>query len=162
MRAGIKKVSSKSVNFDRLKTSSERTDATVRSMRGNRASQTRCEKLLKQNLLARGMTGYRLNRANLPGKPDISFGRTKLAIFVHGCFWHTCPACSAAGKVRVPKTNIEYWTQKLARNESRFAEQSVELANLGWEVMVVWECEIKRDLDAVISRISSKLCDKTS
>ena len=84
--------------------------------------------------------GYRLNRADLPGKPDIVYGRKKLAIFVHGCFWHGhgCPRGS-----RMPKTNADYWRAKIARNRARDEKTIAALAALGWRTLVVYECELK-------------------
>ena len=92
---------------------------------------------------------YRLHRRDLPGKPDLAFPKRKKAIFVHGCFWHrhSDPACKRAS---LPKTNREYWLPKLRRNAERDAEQQACLAALGWEVLVIWECE------AVKSREMSK------
>ena len=84
--------------------------------------------------------GYRLNRANLPGKPDIAYGRLRLAIFVHGCFWHghDCPRGA-----RMPKANAEYWRAKISRNRVRDEKTLVALAAMGWRAMVVYECELK-------------------
>ena len=84
---------------------------------------------------------YRLNRADLPGKPDIVLVSRKLAIFVHGCFWHGhhCPRGA-----RVPKANRAYWTGKIAANRGRDAAARTALAAAGWRVETVWECEIKQ------------------
>ena len=84
---------------------------------------------------------YRLNRADLPGKPDIVLASRKLAIFVHGCFWHGhhCPRGA-----RVPKANRAYWTGKIAANRTRDAATRAALAMAGWRVETVWECEIKQ------------------
>jgi DNA mismatch endonuclease (patch repair protein) len=84
--------------------------------------------------------GYRLHRADLPGKPDIAYGRLRLAIFVHGCFWHghACPRGA-----RMPKTNAEYWRAKIARNRARDEKTLVALSAMGWRAAVVYECELK-------------------
>jgi DNA mismatch endonuclease (patch repair protein) len=84
--------------------------------------------------------GYRLNRADLPGKPDIVYGRRKLAVFVHGCFWHghDCPRGA-----RPPKDNAEYWQTKIARNRDRDAATLAALAGLGWRALTIYECELK-------------------
>ena len=87
--------------------------------------------------------GYRVHRRDLPGKPDIAFIGRKLAIFVHGCFWHG-HACH--GKVRRPKSNLEYWNAKIERNRSRDIENISALERQGWKVLVVWECETKPSL----------------
>jgi DNA mismatch endonuclease, patch repair protein len=83
---------------------------------------------------------YRLNRRDLPGSPDIVLPGRKLAVFVHGCFWHghDCPRGA-----RVPKANREYWTAKVARNRARDAAAAEKLGQTGWRVETVWECELK-------------------
>ncbi len=83
---------------------------------------------------------YRLNRADLPGKPDIVLPGRRLAIFVHGCFWHghDCPRGA-----RVPKANRAYWLAKIARNRTRDAATRTALDAAGWRVEVVWECDLK-------------------
>ena len=84
--------------------------------------------------------GYRLCRSDLPGKPDIAYGRRKLAIFVHGCFWHghDCPRGA-----RMPKANAEYWRAKIARNRARDATALAALTAMGWRALSVYECELK-------------------
>ncbi len=97
---------------------------------------------------------YRLNRADLPGKPDIVLAGRRLAIFVHGCFWHGHDCARGA---RVPKANRDYWVGKVGRNRERDAAARVALAAAGWRVETVWECEIKdaatlaKRFDAVLS-----------
>jgi DNA mismatch endonuclease (patch repair protein) len=83
---------------------------------------------------------YRLNRKDLPGRPDIVLPGRRLAIFVHGCFWHGHDCARGA---RVPKTNRDYWIGKIARNRARDAVAREALAALGWRVETVWECEMK-------------------
>jgi DNA mismatch endonuclease, patch repair protein len=92
----------------------------------------------------------RRNVKSLPGSPDFANKSLKLAIFVHGCFWHghTCPRGS-----RAPKTNIAYWEPKIARNKSRDARVRRALYAQGYSVMVIWECRLKRP-DAVAARIA--------
>ena len=84
---------------------------------------------------------YKLHVAGLPGKPDIVFPARRKVIEVRGCFWHQHedPAC---GIVRRPKSNRDYWLPKLERNVERDAKQEAELRALGWDVLVVWECEV--------------------
>jgi DNA mismatch endonuclease (patch repair protein) len=84
--------------------------------------------------------GYRLHRADLPGKPDIVYGRRKLAIFVHGCFWHGHDCARGA---RAPKANAEYWRAKIARNRARDAKTLDALGPQGWRTLVVYECALK-------------------
>jgi DNA mismatch endonuclease (patch repair protein) len=82
---------------------------------------------------------FRLHRKDLPGKPDIVFPTRKKVIFVHGCFWH---GHDCARGHRVPKTNSEYWVEKIHRNTKRDAKHQTELKALGWDVLVIWECKI--------------------
>jgi DNA mismatch endonuclease (patch repair protein) len=83
---------------------------------------------------------YRLNRADLPGKPDIVLAGRRLTVFVHGCFWHGHDCARGA---RVPKANRGYWTGKIARNRARDVAARAALESAGWRVEVVWECELK-------------------
>lgn len=86
---------------------------------------------------------YRLHRGDLPGKPDIVFGKRKKAIFIHGCFWHRHddPACRLA---RLPKSRLDFWKPKLSANAERDALKQEALKRLGWNVLVVWECELRQ------------------
>jgi len=83
---------------------------------------------------------FRVCRVDLPGRPDIVFPRQKLAIQVRGCFWHQHENC---GGRRTPRSNLDYWMPKLERNIQRDAEKDEALRELGWTVIIVWECEIK-------------------
>ena len=85
---------------------------------------------------------FRIHRKDLPGKPDIVLPRYKTVIFVHGCFWHGCPKCKPAS-IR-PKENAEYWNRKLDKNMQRDKDNYAMLNQLGWKVLIVWECEIKK------------------
>lgn len=96
---------------------------------------------------------YRLHRRDLPGCPDIVFPRYRSVVFVHGCFWHRHPNCKYASS---PKTRVEYWQNKFHSNVVRDARNETLLRNLGWRVMVIWECETK-DHERVAERISSYL-----
>ena len=83
---------------------------------------------------------YRLHKKGLPGRPDLVFARRKKVIFVHGCFWHGHD-CRYG---RPPESRREYWLPKLERNRERDRENKAELESLGWKVLTVWECQIKR------------------
>lgn len=100
--------------------------------------------------------GYRLNRRDIPGKPDIAYLGAKRAVFVHGCFWHGHDCARGA---RVPVANQDYWLKKIARNKERDDRNLAVLADAGWRSLVIWECELK-DRDAVRERLRSFLCDK--
>ena len=111
---------------------------------------TRPERTVRRLLTALGVR-YRLHRKDLAGAPDIVMAGRRLAIFVHGCFWHGHDCARGA---RVPKQNRDYWTAKVARNRARDARSEAALAELGWRVMVIWECELKDEaaLDARLRR----------
>ena len=83
---------------------------------------------------------YRLHSRNLPGTPDIVLRKYKTAIFVHGCFWHGHKGCKL---FRMPSTRTTYWKQKITRNIANDILHQTQLKELGWRVIVVWECEIK-------------------
>ncbi len=83
---------------------------------------------------------YRLNRADLPGKPDLVLAGRRLAIFVHGCFWHGHDCRRGA---RMPKANRAYWQKKIAGNQARDRAARAALEAAGWRVETVWECELK-------------------
>lgn len=107
-------------------------------MRAVRASDTAPELAVRLALRAIGERGYRLHPKLLPGRPDIIFLRRRVAIFVHGCFWHShnCPH-----GLRRPHTNLDYWLPKLERNQQRDASNVTALKAMNWKVFVVWECE---------------------
>ena len=100
---------------------------------------TRPEMRLRRALHAVGLR-YRLQARELAGRPDIVFRRPKLAIFVHGCFWHRHPGCANA---RMPKSRVDFWQTKLEGNVNRHARQVRELEMAGWTVLTIWECEIR-------------------
>lgn len=81
---------------------------------------------------------YRLHHGELPGKPDLVFPERGKVIFVHGCFWHRHEGCR---RCRTPKSRLEYWKPKLEKNRLRDVENQAKLREMGWDVMVVWECE---------------------
>ncbi len=96
---------------------------------------------------------YRLHRKDLPGRPDIVFPRHRAVIMVHGCFWHRHPGCKLASN---PKTRESFWKSKLEENVARDRRNEAALRDLGWRVMVIWQCETK-DLEGVAARIKSFL-----
>lgn len=94
---------------------------------------------------------YRLHAKDIPGRPDIIFRTRKKVIFVHGCFWHrhSCP-----NGQRTPKTHINFWENKFEKNKERDQRTLALLKQLGWECLVVWECEVKNTLD-ICSKLKS-------
>lgn len=83
---------------------------------------------------------FRVNVKRLPGTPDIVLRKYKTAIFVNGCFWHGHEGCP---EFRPPRTRVEWWTEKLNRNKARDARVREELRAMGWNTMVIWECQLK-------------------
>ncbi|MFX4263093.1 very short patch repair endonuclease [Pelotomaculum propionicicum] len=102
-----------------------------------------------RSLLHRMGFRFRLHNHNLPGKPDIVLPKYKTIIFVHGCFWHLHDNCRDG---TIPKTQQEKWKEKLERNVQRDQEHSTKLKELGWNVIVIWECEIEKHIDLVEQR----------
>ena len=98
--------------------------------------------MLVRRLVHRMGYRFRLHRKDLPGTPDLLFPRLRKAIFVHGCFWHRHPdtACKLA---RMPKSRLDFWAPKLQGNRERDLRSQEELTRLGWQFLVVWECEIR-------------------
>lgn len=85
---------------------------------------------------------FRLHRKDLPGRPDLVLPKHRLAVFVHGCFWHRHEGCRFAS---TPKSRIAFWTEKFAANVARDAHQQAALSVLGWRVLVIWQCETGDD-----------------
>ncbi|MFA5844632.1 MAG: very short patch repair endonuclease [Coriobacteriia bacterium] len=117
-----------------------------------RAGNTRIEILLRQALWADGMRGYRLHPKNVTGKPDLTYGRWKVAVFVDGCFWHACAEC-----YREPSTNRDYWLPKIERNRQRDREVTEKLAEKGWAVVRLWEHQVEKDIGPCVRRIEQAL-----
>lgn len=110
-------------------------------MRSIKSQNTGAEMIVHRLLYGSGFR-YRLHRADLPGKPDIVFPGRKKVIFVHGCFWHLHPDPRCPDAKR-PKSNTSYWSAKLDRNVERDRESIAALEEDGWQVLVVWECQIR-------------------
>jgi DNA mismatch endonuclease (patch repair protein) len=98
------------------------------------------EELVRKYLFSRGFR-YRKNVKSLPGCPDIVLPKYKTVIFINGCFWHMHENCP---KFVWPKSNQEYWTKKLLGNQKKDSENQKKLQCLGWKVLIVWECELKK------------------
>lgn len=111
-----------------------------RMMAGIRARDTKPELLVRRGLHAAGFR-FRLHRGDLPGRPDIVLPKHRVVIFVHGCFWHRHEECA---NFRLPRTNSEFWQEKIGRNVDRDTASVKELRNRGWRVLVIWECETRR------------------
>ena len=121
----------RSWNMSRIKSANTNPEKTVRS------------------LLHRLRYRFRLHRKDLPGRPDIVLPKYQAVIFVHGCFWHRHSGCKFA---YTPKSRVTFWQQKFADNQLRDKRVKQQLKKLGWQVIVIWECEIKE-----IQRLSQRL-----
>ena len=115
--------------------------ARSRIMRSIRKKDTKAELTVRRAVHALGYR-FRLHRSDLPGSPDLILPRHRKVIFVHGCFWHQHPGCR---KATVPRVRGNYWGPKLERNVARDARALADLHTLGWEALVLWECELLDD-----------------
>ena len=128
----------------------------VRSMNMShiRSKNSKPEELVRKYLFSKGFR-YRKNVKTLPGCPDIVLPKYKTVIFVNGCFWHKhdCP------RFVWPSTNEEYWRPKIMGNVERDKRNFAELQQLGWTVLTVWECELKKKVsDATLDQLEKRLC----
>lgn len=119
------------------------------NMRRIRSKDTKPEMIVRSMVHKLGFR-FRLHRRDLPGCPDLVFPSRRKVIFVHGCFWHghTCPEVA-----RTPKTNTEYWVQKIRGNIERDNRNQEKLKALGWRILVVWECETK-----IETKLARRIC----
>jgi DNA mismatch endonuclease (patch repair protein) len=116
-------------------------------MKSNRGSRTRPELILSRILRKKIVV------SQLPGRPDFVYPRSKLAVFVHGCFWHRCPI----DQRRLPKTNREFWRKKFERNVERDRLNREELESIGWKVIEIWEHEVKANPQACAKRVLAEV-----
>ncbi|MDD4992826.1 MAG: DNA mismatch endonuclease Vsr [Paludibacter sp.] len=103
------------------------------------SKETKPEILVRKYLFAKGFR-YRKNVKELPGKPDVVLPKYKIIIFIHGCFWHGHEGCK---KSALPTTNLEFWKDKLEKNKERDKSDILKLQEIGWKVIVIWQCELK-------------------
>lgn len=113
--------------------------------------------LIVRSLIHRLGYRFRLHYKKLPGKPDLAFPGRRKIIFVHGCFWHGHENCP---KGRLPKSNLDVWEPKILRNRERDIANSRELVSQGWEVLTIWQCELK-NFESVKDRIVKYLGKNT-
>jgi DNA mismatch endonuclease, patch repair protein len=124
-------------------------ESTSKLMSSNKGKNTGPEELIRKALRAKGFTGYRLHWKNAPGRPDISFPGKRIAIFINGCFWHRCPICD----LTLPRSNTSFWQQKFDANVKRDAIKLKKLKDAGWKTIVIWECQIKKNIEKQIAKI---------
>ena len=123
---------------------------TSETMSRIRARNTGPERRLRALLRAEGIGGYRLHYAKVPGRPDVAFVKHRVAVFMHGCFWHGCPHCRSG----LPRTHRTFWQQKIERNRRRDQRKATALRRAGWSVITVRECRLKKAPAAQIRKIT--------
>lgn len=111
-----------------------------RCMAAIKGKDTKPEMIVRKYLFSRGLR-FRVQVRKLPGKPDIVLSKYRTVIFVNGCFWHGHVGCKY---YRLPKSNVEFWENKIRNNKARDARNEEQLKALGWSVMRVWECDIRK------------------
>ena len=116
---------------------------------------TKIEVMVRQYLFHYGFR-FRKNDKRYPGKPDVVLPKYKTAIFVHGCFWHRHEGCKLA---TTPKTRTEFWTEKFAKNVANDRKHYEQLKEMGWNVIVIWECELENDFEITMEQVVQKLCE---
>lgn len=122
-----------------------------------RSKNTRPEITLRKFLYKKGLR-YRINYTKLPGTPDIVIIKYKTIIFVHGCFWHGHTNCKIS---HLPKTNTNYWKNKITKNQERDNIITLQLLAMGWKVLTIWECEIqKKNMDNLFLLIEETILKK--
>lgn len=104
-----------------------------------RATNTKPEMRVRRSLHKLGLR-YRLHNDSLPGRPDLTFPSRRIALFVHGCFWHRHPSTECR-LTRTPKSRLDFWEEKFRQNVERDSRKERELVALGWQVITIWECE---------------------
>ena len=118
-----------------------------------RSKDTKPELIFRKALFNEGIR-YRIHVKDLPGKPDIVLSKYKTVVFVHGCFWHYHENCPEG---RIPDTNSKFWRDKLMKNVERDKKHQKELENMGWKVVVVWECEVEKHLDKTLKEVKNEI-----
>lgn len=128
-------------------------EVTSRVMSAIKDRDTIPELSLRKALWHEGVKGYRLHWKKVPGRPDISFPGRKMAIFVHGCFWHRCPYCQPP----MPKSHSKFWKDKFKKNVIRDKKKIELLQGQNWKALVIWECQVKTNPSNCIRRIKKSL-----
>ena len=114
---------------------------------------TKIEVEVRKYLFSKGYR-FRKNDKRYPGKPDIVLPKYHVAIFVHGCFWHRHEGCKDA---TTPKTRMEFWLEKFDKNVKNDQIKQEKLRELGWKVIVIWECELKRSFQETMDKVEKEL-----
>jgi len=114
---------------------------------------TKIEVKVRQYLFSKGFR-FRKNDKRYPGKPDVVLPKYKTVIFVNGCFWHMHKGCKQG---RLPKSNVDFWKEKMERNAANDLLHQEQLQSMGWNVIVLWECELKRDFEKTMDAVIDEL-----
>ena len=114
---------------------------------------TKIEVIVRQYLFSKGYR-FRKNDKRYPGKPDIVLPKYKTVIFVHGCFWHRHPGCKNA---TIPKTRTEFWNDKFEKNVRNDKIKQEQLEQMGWKVIVIWECELEKNFSQTMEAVETEL-----
>ena len=138
-----------SVRFSRDMADSISPEARSRVMSRVRGCNTSPELYVRRTVWSEGFR-YRLHVRKLPGVPDLALAKYRLAVFVHGCFWHQHDGCPNSKR---PSSNREYWDKKLDGNAARDARHRTRLEELGWTVVTIWECSLKSDTENLLERL---------
>lgn len=124
-----------------------------KNMKSIRGKDTKYEVLVRKALFAEGFR-FRKNDKRFPGTPDIVLPKYRTVVFINGCFWHRHPGCKYA---TTPKTNVEFWNKKFEANVRKDKSSQESLETAGWNVVVLWECELKKDFDSVMSSLKQTI-----
>lgn len=123
-------------------------------MRSIKGANTTPELLVRKYLFKKGYR-FSIHKKNLPGKPDIVLRKYKTVIFIHGCFWHGHADCN---KSSLPKTETQFWQEKIEKNKLRDQKNIEQLKNLGWKVLIIYQCELKnKNIESSMERVISEL-----
>lgn len=118
-----------------------------------RNKDTKVEVLVRKYLFSRGYR-FRKNDKRYPGKPDVVLPKYHVVIFVNGCFWHQHPGCKNA---TMPKSNTEFWKEKLGKNVTNDSKNIEKLSSMGWKVITLWECELEKDFEACMEKLIDEI-----
>ena len=132
-------------------------EARSKNMSNIHSKDTKPEEIVRKYLFHKGFR-YRKNVSSLPGKPDIVLPKYKTAVFVNGCFWHAHKGCKWFVP---PKSNTDFWTKKFEYNISRDQNNYAQLKKMGWNVIILWECEIRhQNAEETLERLVSSIVDR--
>lgn len=143
------------VNLKKSNSMADRHSNKIRSkiMRSIKGKETKSEVMVRKFLFKEGFR-YRKNVASLPGKPDIVLRRYSTVIMINGCFWHGHENCNSWN---YPSTRAEYWKDKIDKNKLRDKKNSESLSRMGWTVITIWECQLKKNFTEQIQKIITKI-----